>query len=198
MHREFLETIRLNDGELFYLSYHQKRVENVFQAFSLECCVSLRNYLKELPKKGLYRVRVVYTLNGDVEVSYIPYKKRDIEKIKLLEDNTLEYKHKYAKRDAIDTLFAKRGECDEILITQNGYIRDTSIANVAFFDGTTWWTPKTPLLKGTTRERLLQKSLLKEKEIHKDEIFGYKGFALMNAMIDFDIITQVNLKDIMC
>ena len=39
-------------------------------------------------------------------------------------------------------------EQDEILITRNGLLTDTSIANIALFNGKEWHTPKHPLLKG--------------------------------------------------
>jgi 4-amino-4-deoxychorismate lyase len=195
----FLETIRLEDGKIFHLEYHQRRVAEVFEKFGChQSPLDLYNYLKELPQQGVYRVRVVYSLDEVLSLEYIPYHKREIKTLRLVEDRALEYRYKFANREAIDTLFTLREGCDEILITQNGYIKDTSIANVAFYDGKVWWTPKSPLLRGTTRQRFLENGFLHLKDIHKDEIFSYKGFALMNAMVDFDIITQVNLKDIMC
>ena len=35
-------------------------------------------------------------------------------------------------------------EQDEILITRNGLLTDTSIANIALFNGKEWHTPKHP------------------------------------------------------
>jgi len=199
MTKEFLETIRLENGKVYHLAYHQKRVESVFEMFHQDVRgYNLSTLFVAIPKEGLYRVRIVYNLQGEFTLSYVPYIKREIKSFKLLEDATLHYGCKFANRDTLDRLFAKKGDCDEIIITQNGYITDTSIANIALFDGKQWWTPKNPLLKGTTRQRLLERGFLKEKVLHVKDISQYKKLSLMNAMIDFDIIAELNLKDIMC
>ena len=91
-------------------------------------------------------------------------------------------------RKEIDKLFEKRGKADDILIVKNGFITDTSIANIAFFDGKKWFTPKTCLLRGTTRERLLKEKKIFEKDIRVEDIKRYKKIALLNAMIGFYIV----------
>jgi len=80
------------------------------------------------------------------------------------------------------------------LIVKNSLITDTSIANIAFFDSIRWVTPALPLLKGTTREKLLREGKIFEENIHVDDLERFSKVALMNAMIDFDIITK-NAKD---
>lgn len=62
---------------------------------------------------------------------------------------------------------------------------DTSIANIAFFDGVKWITPNTPLLQGTTRTRLLDEGKIYEAEISLELIPQFKKIALMNAMVGF-------------
>ena len=76
-------------------------------------------------------------------------------------------------------------EQDEILITRNGLLTDTSIANIALFNGKEWHTPKHPLLKGVQRAALIDKHLIREKEITVDQLFNYSQICLFNAMIDF-------------
>ena len=51
------------------------------------------------------------------------------------------------------------------LIVKDGYLTDTSIANIALYDGYTWFTPAHPLLRGTKRAELLNKQLIVEKDI---------------------------------
>ncbi|MDQ1268165.1 MAG: 4-amino-4-deoxychorismate lyase, partial [Campylobacterota bacterium] len=87
-------------------------------------------------------------------------------------------------------LYAQRGECDDVLIVKNSLISDTTIANIAFFDSRRWVTPRAPLLKGTTRERLLRDGKIFEADIAINDLEKFSHVALMNAMIDFDIITQ--------
>ena len=62
-------------------------------------------------------------------------------------------------------MFLIRQDKDDILIVKNGLLTDTSIANIALYDGNDWYTPLHPLLKGTKRAELLDKGVLKEKEI---------------------------------
>ncbi|MFD2722162.1 aminotransferase class IV [Ignatzschineria indica] len=60
----FLETIKLEDGYFFALSYHQKRMDKTRKHFYPDAPpLSLPQALMQLdniPKKGLYRVRVIY------------------------------------------------------------------------------------------------------------------------------------------
>lgn len=125
-----------------------------------------------------------------MDVAYHEYKKREINSLKLVYDDEIEYSLKSTCRDKLDALFAQRGECDDVLIVKNSLITDTTIANIAFFDSNRWITPRIPLLKGTTRERLLREGKIFEADIAVDDLKKFSKIALMNAMIDFDIITE--------
>ena len=194
MKHSFLETIKAIDGEVKYLEYHQKRYEGVVNSLGVKKVYNLKELLNP-PKKGIYRCRLVYS-RDDVEVEYIPYQKRQIQKLKLVKSDTIEYSKKYVDRRELDSLFAQKGEGDDILIIKNGFVTDTSIANLAFYDGEHWLTPKRPLLEGTTRARLLENGNFFEKDIRVEDIYTYKKIALMNAMIDFDIIAEENIRKI--
>jgi len=63
----------------------------------------------------------------------------------------IEYPYKYANRNAFDTLLQSHPDFDEIIIEKDGFITDTTIANLAFYNGTYWLTPEKPLLPGTMR-----------------------------------------------
>lgn len=192
MSRAFFETIKAHEGVLYNLEYHQKRLNRTLKSITYDL-----SRLITPPQKGLFRCRFVYDASG-YDIAFFPYVKRDVKTLKIIHHDTLEYSCKYSDRSQLDALFAKRGACDDVLIIQNGYVRDTTIANVAFFDGSEWLTPKQPLLKGTMRQKLLDEGKIKEHSITLHEIFGYKKIALMNAMIDFAIIAQDNLEDVLC
>jgi 4-amino-4-deoxychorismate lyase len=194
---EFLETIKAVDGILYNIEYHQKRYESVLNDYGIQKCRKLKDIIKA-PKKGIYRCRVVYNLAGDMECSYHSYTKRKIASLKLLYADDIEYSYKYTQRDALDALFSQKEMCDDILIVKNRLLCDTSIANIALFDGERWVTPKKPLLAGTTRERLLESGFLTAKDITVKDLREYFKIALMNAMIDFDIIADKRIKEIIC
>ncbi|EQB39679.1 hypothetical protein M947_06700 [Sulfurimonas hongkongensis] len=196
MKKTFFETIRVADGNILHLDYHQKRYESVLSLLDAKEFKNLKEYIKP-PSSGLYRCRIVYDEN-ELGVEFFKYKKREIKSLKLVYDDEITYAYKSSQREHLDKLFTQRGLCDDVLIVKNSFITDTTIANVAFLRDGLWYTPKTPLLCGTTRERLLDEGKIILKNIRVDELSLYSGLALMNAMIDFDIITLDNLKDTIC
>lgn len=196
MNRTYLETIKALDGKLFNLSYHQKRYESVLKSLGINDFKNLKEYLNP-PTSGLYRCRLVYD-EKNISVTYHKYKKREIKSLKLVYDDKINYSKKSTNRDELNNLFEKREECDEVLIVKNTLITDTTIANVAFYKDGLWYTPKEPLLEGTTRARLLDEGKIIEKDIRVHDLKNYSKLALMNAMLDFDIITKYNLKDLAC
>lgn len=183
MKNEFLETIKIFNGEIFNLDYHQRRYESVLNHFEISKVHNLKDFINP-PKEGLFRCRLVYDFNK-IDVSYHEYKQREIKSFKLVYDDKIDYSFKSTNRATIDNLFASRAECDEILIVKNSLISDTSIANVAFYDGKKWLTPKVPLLKGTTRARLLDESKIYEADIRVEDLSNYTKINYFNAMIDF-------------
>lgn len=199
MSRLFLETIRAVEGEVFNLVYHQKRYESVLKKFNIKNPKSLLEHINP-PATGTYRCRLLYNISKEghtIEVTYHEYKKRDINSLKLVYDDNIEYSLKSACRDELDLLYGRRGKYDDILIVKNSLITDTTIANIAFYDSGRWVTPAQPLLKGTTRERLLMEKKIFESDIYVDDLKKFSKVALMNAMIDFDIITK-NIEEFFC
>ncbi len=198
MNKTFLETIRAVDGEVFHISFHQERYESVLKKFGVQDVKNLKQFIKP-PEIGLYRCRLTYDLSKaqQIDVTYHEYKKRDISSLKLVYDDEIEYALKSTCRERLDALYDQRGECDDVLIVKNSLITDTTIANIAFYDSNRWVTPALPLLKGTTRERLLRDEKIFEEEITIKDLKKFSKIAIMNAMIDFDIITQ-NTKDFFC
>jgi 4-amino-4-deoxychorismate lyase len=193
---KFLETIKAQDGEIYNLTYHQKRYESVLKGLVNSEKKDLKKYLFP-PKNGLYRCSVVYD-EKNINVEYFKYEKREVTKLKLVYDDEIVYEIKSTNRKNLEKLFLKKDDADDIIIVKNNFITDTSIANIAFYDGKDWHTPKQALLKGTTRERLLDDGKVILKNIYVKDIYKYEKIALLNAMIDFDIIAIENIKDVIC
>ena len=184
----FIETIKIVDGKIFHIEYHQKRYENVLESLNVKDIQNLVDYINP-PEWGLYRCRLVYDFDS-IEVTYHEYKKREINSLKLIFDNEIDYTHKSTNRDILDSMFSKKDEADDILIIKDLLVTDTSIANIALYRDGIWHTPKNPLLKGTTRERLLQEGKIIERDIQVHELRSFSQVALLNAMIDFDILER--------
>ena len=194
MHPTLFETIKIEDGKIFNLDWHNKRFNKTQkELFSNTSSINLKEFISP-PTSGLYRCKIIYTDNDIQSVEYFPYKAKKIKKLKVIESQ-LDYSYKYTNRSIFQELSLKLAkDYDEIIIEKNGFLTDTSIANIAFSDGKTWFTPSTPLLKGTTRARLLNEGFLKLKDIKKENIKEYKYFALMNAMIGFRIQKYVDIQ----
>jgi 4-amino-4-deoxychorismate lyase len=178
------ETIRIEEGVAAHLSYHNARFNQTRKAlYGIEEPIDLGEYLQDIPPKGLYRAKVIYDKKS-IKPFYYIYKPKNIEKIKLIEAE-VSYAHKYLDREVLERLLASAEGYDEILITQNGYLTDTSITNIALRQDGIWYTPTTPLLPGTTRARLIDEGKIIPREILASKIVQYDGLGLMNAMIGF-------------
>ena len=179
----FFETIRIEDGRAHNLFYHNLRLnKTIYDHFGFNPQIDLKNLI-DPPTKGLFRCKVVYSDKIE-SIHYYPYTPKKIATLKIIEAN-IDYAYKYLDRSAIELLLTQKDSADDILIVKNGLITDTSIANVAFYRQGTWYTPKKPLLPGTTRQRLLDQGVLQEAPITIDELVSFEKMALLNAMIGF-------------
>ncbi|HHD79496.1 MAG TPA: hypothetical protein ENK90_01400 [Epsilonproteobacteria bacterium] len=189
-----LETIKIEEGKISNLEYHQKRCDlSRASLFQTTHSLKLSSYIHP-PSKGLYRCRIIY--NKQIHsIEYIPYTPKDVSTLKIV-PSAIEYAFKYANRDALNTLVKTYADVDEIIIEKDGYISDTSIANIAFYDGEKWITPSSPLLKGTMRAKLIDEGFLHLRDIQKEDLSKYTQVALMNAMIGFKVLTDITIQDI--
>ncbi|EIF50289.1 aminotransferase class IV family protein [Sulfurovum sp. AR] len=181
-----LETIKIEEGKIHNLVYHQHRCNKSRQLlFNSHDILDLSSCI-DAPKSGLYRCRILYA-ECLYSIEYIPYTPKEIHSLKIVSSN-IEYSLKYANRDALNALLASNKDVDEVIIEKKGYLTDTTISNIAFFDGEQWVTPEKPLLEGTMRAKLIDEGFLHPKQISKEDLKNYSQVALMNAMIGFKIL----------
>lgn len=120
-----------------------------------------------------------------LSVSYTLYHPRFVGSLRLVEASGFDYRYKSADRRELQALFDRRGEADDILLTRGGELTDTSIGNIALFDGTAWHTPARPLLAGTRRAALLDAGLLSPRRIFTADLCRYTRIRIFNALLDF-------------
>ena len=182
----FIETIRIDNGEIRNLPYHNRRLNETRSHFWQESSLlQLEDYVKPVQGPEVFKARVVYGKTGIEEVSYAAYTIRCVQSLAIIQSDTIDYTYKSTDREALNHLFAQRGTCDDILIVKQGLLTDTSIANIALYDGNYWYTPKHPLLKGTKRAQLLYENILLEKDIRPEDLSAFSTIRLFNAMIDW-------------
>jgi 4-amino-4-deoxychorismate lyase len=182
----YIETIRLEDGELKNLRLHQERFEKTRYE---KLCIRKHPRLEEIIRipggheKGIYKCRLIY--GKDIQsFEFIPYERKKIHCLKVVISNTITYHYKSTDRRELETLFRLREGCDDILIIRSGYITDSYYANVVFWDGENWFTPNEPLLPGTMRACLLERGIVRERKIGLRDIRAFQKLRLINAMSD--------------
>ncbi len=187
-----LETIRIEEGEIVNLPYHQARFDKSRKAhFKHTNTIDLSDAINVPSQTGVYRCRILYGRDIE-EVSYHPYTPKTIQKLKIVSSN-IEYPYKYADRSALESLLQEHQDADDVIIEKHGLLTDTTIANLAWYDGTSWYTPKTPLLEGTMRAKFIDKGLLHPRDIAKEDLSSFTHVALINAMLGFKILNDITI-----
>ena len=189
MEQKFVETIKIKDGKVMGLPYHQERMERTIHHFfpqvTEETMPSLAGLLAPKDDMAFYKARVVYGAKGVESIEYAPYSMREIRSLQVVACDDIDYTYKSCDRTALNNLVARKGNYDEIIIVKNGLVTDTSFTNIAIFDGKSWLTPKHPLLKGTKRAALLEQGMIQEADITMADLKAAEKVCLFNAMIEF-------------
>ncbi len=182
----FVESIKVKDGIIENIEYHNRRFEFTMLSFfeSVEK-INLADLISipEEYTKGVYKCRLVYSSKIE-KIEFTAYHKRNIQTVKLVYENEIDYSFKCEDKSSLDRLKALHPDYDEILIVKNGVVTDTSFSNAALFNGTEWHTPAAPLLKGTKREKLISDGFIHPVDIRPDDIQRYTKLSFINAMLD--------------
>lgn len=185
-----VETIRIDRGRAENLCRHERRMNlTLRRLYGMDArsadsiSASLADRLPLSPDMDNMKCRVVYDSKGICEVTISPYVMRPVHSLRLVCSDDIEYTYKSTDREAINRLFARRGEQDDIIIVKNNLLTDTSIANIALYDGNRWYTPRQPLLCGTRRSLLTDHGMLHEADISPQMLPCFRSIMLFNAMI---------------
>ena len=190
-----IETIKIVDGVIFNIDYHNIRFNRSRkELFNILTEIDLLSLIKNYPKTGIIKCRILYNQKIN-SITYNKYIEKNIKTFYFVEDNNIDYSYKYENRCKINYLkkdLENKRE-SEILIVKNGFITDSSISNLAFYDNEKWITPKNFLLLGTTLNRLLEnKKITKKDNISIKDIKNFTKIAMLNSMIGFK---EFNIKN---
>ena len=193
-----LESLKLKDGVIQNLIYHQERLNlSMDELFPIAEKIDLMKVISipEDCKSGIYKLRVLFGQTID-KIEIEPYLSRSIKSLKVIAHESIDYHLKFTNREILQYLYMQRANCDDIIIVKNGFVTDSFAANLLFSDGIRWFTPTTPLLKGTKRQLLLDQGIILEKEIMEEDIKSFQQIGLINAMIDFEEMPVVSVERI--
>jgi 4-amino-4-deoxychorismate lyase len=182
----FLETIHIRDGRPLNIQAHQERFDATRrQFFAGVAAIDLETWLQAVVAGTTGRNRCSLVYERDIQkTEVVPYVPRIIRSLTLVEGGDIDYSFKYSDRTRLITLLELRGAADEIIIVKDGGITDTSYSNLVFLKDGTWYTPATPLLKGTRRQLLLDEGRIREEIIMAKDLAEYSEVGLINAMLD--------------
>lgn len=180
----FSEVIKVRDGVFYNLPLHAARMAHTSHHFfgrpaALELTTDM---IPPHLRHGLVKCRVVYA-EDIVNVEFTPYVFREIRSVGVVCDNEIEYAFKSTDRSRLNDLLAASG-CDEIIIVKNGFVTDSSTANLLFEDSSGLFTPSNCLLRGTKRALLLQRGMISERVVKIRDLRDIRNVYLINAMID--------------
>lgn len=181
---KLIESIRILNGRISHLNFHEDRCnESRAKLWNLTNAINLRKKLT-IPKNyqdGLVKCRIVYSQEIE-EITFQAYQIRTINKIKIIQSDTISYPFKFEERKELDTLFAAKDDGDEIMIVKNNLVTDAYYYNYVFQKGKQYFTPNQPLLEGVMRSSLILNNKIIKKDIFVSEIQEFDAIHLINAM----------------
>lgn len=193
----FSEVIKLKDGIFHNLSLHIERMNRTCLHFYNQT-IRPESFIQNIPadsREGLIKCRVVYSDKVE-QVTFTPYAFKEIKTVAIVHDDTIDYSYKSTDRSKLNRLLEESG-CDEIILIKDGFVTDSSAANLVLKDSSGLYTPGTYLLPGTKREHLLQKGIITERVVQAEALANVDCIYLINAMIDLEdkiIINPNQLK----
>jgi len=190
-----LESILLEDGELFLIRRHLERLKSSARYFGFrfneEQIVAELDRVTGTKSSAKWKIRLLLSREGELESEAVPLvtARRDPLRVALAAgpvDSTerLLY-HKTTSRGVYDRALAARPDCDDVILwNERGEITESTVANVVVGIGGEFFTPPqvSGLLAGTFREQLIEDGKIRERVIRIDEFKRAGSFFLINSV----------------
>ena len=107
------ETIRVQDGTICNLPYHQQRVDR----YSV---INLAEYISTkiiIPTHDTHKLRITYSSSRIYHHEIESYTPKIVESLKLIIDNNIEYGKKFDDRTSLNNLMTQREGCECTRVT---------------------------------------------------------------------------------
>ncbi|MGP4076241.1 aminodeoxychorismate synthase component I [Halobacillus sp. K22] len=186
-----LETMKMEDGMIFLLPYHLKRVKSSgdYFGFKVDQDLLLQSLSKisSFHQEGVYKVRMLVDQEGEPEIECKQLSESPAVLNAELADEPVDEQdpflfhktthrkvyEKHQKENALVLLWNKQGELTEF-----------TIANLVVKFNGEFFTPPIScgLLSGTYRKQLVEEGRLKEKVLRKEELEKYQEIWMINSV----------------
>jgi 4-amino-4-deoxychorismate lyase len=194
----FIETICYEHGQLQLIDLHNSRCNQTrshfFGAVSdlhLESFITVPVNLMDKTVK----CRVAYG-KAVVNIEFEPYRIKPIRSLQLIFDDTIDYAFKFANRSKLNQLYQLRGQADDILIIKDGFITDTTYANIIFRKDGIWYSPQNPLLKGVRLESYIRENRVTPALLCPNDLSHFSEARIINAMISVENSPVIPIENI--
>lgn len=184
---QLLETFCLLDGELLNLPYHSARVgRSLGREYPITPFTDVvsREVSRLGATKGKWRASITYTWQGIESIKLTPYRLPQITSFRLIDIEDNFYSKKWADRSRLDEYKNLLPQGVEPIFVLKGQITDTSFTNILVERDGKLYTPSTPLLLGTKRDKLLSDGTIHSIPLSSAELHTYERIHLINAMLD--------------
>ncbi|HPL05007.1 MAG TPA: aminotransferase class IV [Bacteroidales bacterium] len=193
---QFIESIRLENGVVHNLNYHQERVNKTFlQIFKMPVNFSLEKIISEnkFPKQGLFKIRIVYDSHRQT-IEFATYTRPKFHSYKLIEiENDFTYSFKSTDRKFFDTIYQETDKNALPILIQNKNVSDSVFSNLIFEKNGNLYSPNTPLLFGTMLSQSLQQHKINMITIKEDEVKNFDYIYPINAMNPLGAIEKIKI-----
>ncbi|MCF8240310.1 MAG: aminodeoxychorismate synthase component I [Melioribacteraceae bacterium] len=194
---ELFETMLIENGEIFLINYHIKRLQSaadyflfVYDESKIQRIIS--QVLDEINSNKNYRLKIILDKWGSLRYEISEVGKKIVSGDVVLSSNKINSSEpfqyfKTTNRHLYDSefnKFHKEGITDIIYLNENEMLAEGSITNLAVKIGDEYYTPpiESGILNGCYRQYLLDKKFMTEKEISFDELFGAEELLIFNSV----------------
>ncbi|WP_139488234.1 aminodeoxychorismate synthase component I [Brevibacillus dissolubilis] len=192
---DLLETIRLEDGAYTLLEHHLERLAQSADYFGISfdrqaVLDALAEHAGQVPR-GLYRVRLLLTQSGEIQVESYPFQPMPdtVQKVALatepINSNSRFLYHKTTNRSLYEKARGSRTDImDVLLINEKGELTEFTIGNlVVELDGVNYTPPiESGLLPGTFRAELLAQDQIHERKLTVKDLEQASRIWLINSL----------------
>ncbi|NMM10725.1 MAG: aminodeoxychorismate synthase component I [Polaromonas sp.] len=192
---ELLETLALQDGKLRHAANHLQRMAGAASHFGYPWnAAKVQQCLQDLAQAhqmGLWRVRLLFTAQGEVRAEVFPIETSPAQVRLQLADRPLDEAHgefvrfKTTRRAHYDAFTPNQpGVFDTVLWNPEGEITECIRGNVAMLMDGCWVTPplSSGLLPGVGRALALQDGTLIEAVVRVEDSPRVQGWAFLNSL----------------